>query len=496
MIQAERPGVRWWPFAVGVPLLAGALIAAKVTASGPHDPRLLLVYALGALLCACAIWVVPPSWAISAGLVLTMFGGNWQALGLPSSVAPDRLVLGIALIAVAARGPRARERPAIRFRAIYAVMYVAGAYAVGSAIAVGTISQHAALFDLFDRMQIFQWVLFVIAPAAFSTPADRRVFIGTLVGMGLYLGFTGIFEIVGPHALVFPRYIMNPHVGVHFGRARGPFVQAAVNGLALYACIAASLIALREWRTRWVRLVACVGIAVCSFSLLLTFQRTIWIGVAVASLVVLLAARELRRYVIPILVTVAVVVGLAFLLIPSVRAHASLRAADVTTVQNREALDAAAIAMVEARPLFGFGWGRFLAVAPNYFKESDSYSINEVAKNPVHDVYGSIATELGLVGLALWLWVLFWGVGGAIVSRRVGPEMRPFQVALGAIFLLWLIAGISSPLESSFQSVIIWLWAAVIVGAEADSRARRRPGVEGAAGWRRPALPAPRPRIT
>jgi prepilin signal peptidase PulO-like enzyme (type II secretory pathway) len=110
MIQAERPGVRWWPFAVGVPLLAGALIAAKVTASGPHDPRLLLVYALGALLCACAIWVVPPSWAISAGLVLTMFGGNWQALGLPSSVAPDRLVLGIALIAVAGRGRASGRR--------------------------------------------------------------------------------------------------------------------------------------------------------------------------------------------------------------------------------------------------------------------------------------------------------------------------------------------------------------------------------------------------
>ena len=38
MIQAERPGVRWWPFAVGVPLLAGALIAAKVTASGLTTP--------------------------------------------------------------------------------------------------------------------------------------------------------------------------------------------------------------------------------------------------------------------------------------------------------------------------------------------------------------------------------------------------------------------------------------------------------------------------
>ena len=83
MIQAQRPGVRWWPFAVGLPLLAGALIAAKLTASGPHDPRLLIVYALGALLIACAIWVVPPSWAISAGLVLTTVA--WaQAAGAPA----------------------------------------------------------------------------------------------------------------------------------------------------------------------------------------------------------------------------------------------------------------------------------------------------------------------------------------------------------------------------------------------------------------------------
>jgi O-antigen ligase len=243
-------------------------------------------------------------------------------------------------------------------------------------------------------------------------------------------------------------------------------VQAAVNGLALYGCILASLIALREWRARKPRLWAMLAIAVCVPSLLLTFDRTIWIGVVVAALLTMLVVRELRRYVIPVIVTAALVVAFAFLAIPTVRQHALTRANDITTLQNRQALQDAAIAMVEAKPLFGFGWGRFLQAAPDYFRESNSYSIEGVANNPVHDVYGSIATELGLVGLTLWMFILFAGVGGAALSRRAPPELRPWRIALGSLFLLWLSAGISSPLATSFQSLIVWLWAAVIVGAE------------------------------
>ena len=39
-------------------------------------------------------------------------------------------------------------------------------------------------------------------------------------------------------------------------------------------------------------------------------------------------------------------------------------------------------------------------------------------------------------------------------------------VALGSLAILWVVAGFSSPLGSSFQSLIIWLWAAVIYGSK------------------------------
>jgi O-antigen ligase len=165
-------------------------------------------------------------------------------------------------------------------------------------------------------------------------------------------------------------------------------------------------------------------------------------------------------------VTVTVLALGVLVAIPSVHRSFTARANNVTTVQNRQALDDAAVAMVQARPLFGFGWERFLVVAPDYFKTTDSYSVEEVANNPVHDVYASIATELGLVGLTLWLVVLCWGVGGAVFDTGADPEVRPWRIALGSIFVLWLVAGLSSPLAASFQSQIIWLWAAVIVGSK------------------------------
>jgi O-antigen ligase len=81
-------------------------------------------------------------------------------------------------------------------------------------------------------------------------------------------------------------------------------------------------------------------------------------------------------------------------------------------------------------------------------------------------VYLSIGTELGLIGLALWLGVLGVGVGGAIFDRMTPAELRPWRLALGALFVMWLVIGVSAPLSASYESLIIWLWAAVIVGAD------------------------------
>jgi hypothetical protein len=419
------------------------------------------------VIAVCAIWVVPASWSLCAALVLTMFDGNWQYfLGLPQSVSPDRFVLALALLAICARAPGASDRLPIRFRPLYILMYIAGAYAIADSIFYKTIFQHADILDLLDRMMIMGWLVFIIAPAAFAKESDRRVFLGTLVGMGIYLGFTGIFEILGPHSLVFPRYINDPGVGIHWGRARGPFVEAAYNGLALYACILASLVALRTWKARVPRALAVLALAVCGVSLLLTFQRTVWLAVGISAPIVMLIVPQLRRYLIPAVLTVAAMVGIAYVSSNTVRNSLHTRTTDSQSVRDRLSSNAAAETMILDRPALGFGWGRFVTLSPSYYQTSNSYVVWDERAMPVHDVYLSIAVDLGLIGFALWGCILLVGVGKAIFSRRAPPDVRPLRITLGALFGMWLAAGLTSPLGSSFQSLIIWLWAAVIVGGE------------------------------
>ena len=163
--DAPRP-IRWQPIAVALPFVIAVAIYAEATKVSRRDPRLFLAAALIGAVVAAAVWVVPPAWSLSAAFALSMFGANWQTLGVPRLIAPDRIVLGLTLVAITMRAPGCAHRPPIRFRPLYALMYLAGVYAFASALAVGTLSSHNAVFDLLDRMQILDWIVFIVAPAA------------------------------------------------------------------------------------------------------------------------------------------------------------------------------------------------------------------------------------------------------------------------------------------------------------------------------------------
>jgi putative inorganic carbon (HCO3(-)) transporter len=453
---------RWGP-AVAAPLFAAAVAVAA--GAGPGDPRRVAAALLIAGIVVYVVAIVPPAWTLSAGLFLSVFGSNWQAMGLPRSVAPDRLVIALALLAIVVRAPGARDRLALRIRPVHALMYAAAAYAIASALAVGTLTERSGFFNLLDRLGILPWLVFALAPSALFRERDRSVFLATLVALGVYLGATALFETINLRALVFPRYISDPSVGIHFGRARGPFAQAAINGFAMYACILASVLALRVWRRWWPRLLAGAAIVLCAEGLLFTLQRSIWLGAAVATLGTMLLVRDLRRFVVPSVLACAVAVGVSIAVVPGLAEKVKTRQESSGTVRERRALNDAAFNMVAARPLVGVGWNMFPARSGEYFEVTDSYSLETKRGAPLHNAYLANAVELGLVGAGLWLLVMLVGLGGTII-RRGPPAVRPWRIALGALFFLWLGVAAASPLLASFHGLVLWLWAAVVVAGE------------------------------
>ena len=260
-------------------------------------------------------------------------------------------------------------------------------------------------------------------------------------------------------ALVVPSYIANPAVGDHFGRARGPFVEAGAEGLALYACAVAASVAFVLWRQRWERALAASVATLCLVGVLLTETRAIWLGAIVGSLLVLVATPPLRRYLLPAVAGGVCLVLVAMAAIPGLAAQVQGRSNDQSPVWERENSDAAALRMIAARPLIGFGWYHHNQSAEPYFRQTATIPLSG-EKAGIHNVFLIYAIDLGLVGFAIWIVGAVLAFGGA-VGRRAPPDLDPWRIGLAALVASYITAGLTGPLEYTYSALLLWLWAGV-----------------------------------
>jgi putative inorganic carbon (HCO3(-)) transporter len=450
----------------GAPLLAGGALAAAVgagaaTADRLDWPFLLAGVAAGGLVLLAL--TIDLAWTFSAAIVLSVLSGNAQHVGLP--IPPDRVAVAVGLGVLVLRS--GRERP-LRFGFAHWALVVAAGWAIVSAAWANTLTHHDGLYGLLDRFGLVPFLLFVLAPRIFPGERERMILIGTLVGLGLYLGLTAVLESVGLDALIFPRYIADPSVGIHFGRARGPFVEAVADGLALFGCGVAAAVAFTRWRAPSARWLAAAVVVLDLVGILLTLTRAVWIAAAVVPLVVMLSSRRLARYALPAVLAGVVVLGAVYTTVPGLSTKVDQRSVSQRPVWDRINTDDAALRMVAARPLTGFGWDTFRTKSVGYMRQHAGFPITGVGI-PVHNVPLSHAVELGLVGLALWALAFAAGVL-APALRRAPPALEPFRLGLLALALCWLIVACFGPLGYAFPTLLLWTWAGVVhAGREVEA---------------------------
>lgn len=397
---------------------------------------------------------------LSLALAAEIFSGNWGNMGMPGAV--DRVLIVLGLGAVVLGGQRAMSDLSLRLRPIHILLLVAATYATVSSIAADTFGISKARFALLDRFGLIPFVLFCLAPIVYRRARARRFLLGTLIVVGAYIGLTNLFESLGITALVFPKYISDPNVGLHFGRARGPFVEAVADGLSLYMCGVAAAIGLTVWKKRWVQSACILVIGLAGLGILLTVTRAVWVAAVAGTLAVMLVMKPTRRYVLPAVAVGALGVFLAFQLVPGLQSKADTRIQDERSVWDRYNTNSAALRIVEAHPLFGVGWQTFPAKGADYMRQADTYPLTG-ATLEVHNVFLSHAAELGLVGSLLWSVALFAAVGGAIV-RRGPPELAPWRAGLLAVFIAFLVVANFGPLSYPLPNALLWTWAGIAGG--------------------------------
>src|SRR5579875_3405078 len=249
------------------------------TGSGILSAFLAVVVTLAVFAVGYLLWHRPVIYTFLGGLVLSVFSGNWQSMGLPGfPFVPDRILLAGALIMLMLR-PETRFHPReLRVRPPHILLALAVLYVVVSAAAAGTLGSRNAIFTLLDRYGAIPFLTFFLAPLFVRTAKDRRLMLATLVLLGLYLGLEGLCEALRANALVLPHYIVNPAVGTVDGRVRGPFTAPVTMGFALFASATAGGVVLATQPVDWLRTLSKFVIPLCLVVSFFTLERGVWIG--------------------------------------------------------------------------------------------------------------------------------------------------------------------------------------------------------------------------
>jgi putative inorganic carbon (hco3(-)) transporter len=443
-----------------------------------HGPRIVLAAGLIVLgvMALRRLWELPPAAFVCAAVALAIFSGGWNRIGL-GGLPLDRLALVLVMLVFLLRAPGLARTPSLRVRNVHLLLCLTLMYVVGSAMVSKTLTTEVGGLSLIDQVGVLPYLMFLLTPAAISSQRDRNLLLVTLVGVGAYLGVTAIFESLGPHSLVFPHYIVQADAEVPEARAGGPFQSSVAEGFATFSCAVAAVIAFNQWCTRSARWFAGVVAVACVSGCFVTLERGVWIAAGMATIVTCLATRSGRRLLLPGALACTLLVGAALLVSPTLSSKVSTRVKDNASVWSRQTQTSAGLRMVQARPLFGFGWRRFSSVQLEYFRQDADYpmlgySTPEEAQ-PLHDSYLSYAVELGLVGAMLWLASLLWGIGTAIFSP--GPaDLRPWKRGLLAITVFFLVVSLFNPYMAAFPVLLLWIWAGVALGGVYKSPQPRR----------------------
>src|SRR5262249_13694176 len=118
------------------------------------------------------------------------------------------------------------------------------------------------------------------------TRRDWSRLLAALVVLGVYLACTGALEVTGQWSLVFPRYIADPNLGIHFGRARGPELNSVSLGLYITACALCGWTLLNFVERRGYQLALLVALPVMAAGVFFTCRLSTFVGLAAEWLVV------------------------------------------------------------------------------------------------------------------------------------------------------------------------------------------------------------------
>lgn len=303
--------------------------------------------------------------------------------------------------------------------------------------------------------------LYLLAGHIFEDARSRRQFeVFTFLVLG-YLCVIAILFMAGATDFIFPRYILDESLGIHADRARGPFLQAVANGVALNML---GLIALDSFRRhRLPKAPAVVLLIALPLAIVATKTRAVWLSFAgsILWLMFFSPSRCLRR------TCLCLVLGGGFgvfALLSVGDSHSSLgeRLEASSPVAFRMAVYQAGWEMFLQKPLAG--WGSLAMQSELSSRISDFHQ----ERFYFHNTYLEILAQYGLIGLALYGWLIV----DLFRLGRKRPGLRPpvgafpdsqFRSLWPLLVMVYLVNASFVVMNYQFVNGILFTLAGILV---------------------------------
>ncbi len=269
--------------------------------------------------------------------------------------------------------------------------------------------------------------------------------LAVLAVLGVYLAVTAIAEVRGQWSIVFPRYLADPTLGIHFGRARGPELNSASLGVYLTICLWSAWLLRPDVRRVW-QLVLWTAVPLMVIGIFATYTRSTWIGL-LASAVVVGYLQLAKAWRLPLLMLAA----LGGILIATVMWHdvVGLQREGTANESGHSVDQRKSFAYVSAKmfwdhPVFGVGFGRYYDCKLPYLSDrSQSFELESLRGLHHHNTFLSLLTETGMLGLAAFVALLVaWGRVAWSLVRDV--ELATWERSQGLLMLAVLVTYLSS----------------------------------------------------
>lgn len=290
----------------------------------------------------------------------------------------------------------------------------------------------------------------------------RDLFLKTILLIGCYLSLTAIFEHFKINALVWPKYILDPNVGLQFGRSRGPFVETAEMGRALnIALLTTFLILTNTDKTKKIILY------IFSFFLIVgiyfTYTRGPWIGVGLALTALIFSRTELRK--VALIALCITFLGIASGYGSKLSIHGkSLFSRRKNTIENRYVAMGIAKEMAIKNPLFGIGFGKYDQQWPDYVPDNAGSSFDFDGN---HNTFLGIVAEVGIVGLIPYMILYYFIFKMFIKLYKRWPSTMNMEKDIILITIAVIITHLFTALLvdtrfNPFTNTVVFLFCAIV----------------------------------